>query len=228
QLAASKDEKDQNELLWLYELMSSEYAYLPVEIARIPYAEFVMRLRTYTRRTRVLHSYGAIKCLEQLLDLLQDGGFIIANEYGSTEHEPNGDYEHQRFSQTTAIGLNFPELKAYFGDSGRAQWIEPSEERDGIHGRLMGRNSSSETVSAFQELFTKSSFDRLTEPAERARQLAKAGRLDTALTCYNTALERQPMNWVLMDEVARFLTIALHDCKAGVEMAKLALNLNPT
>jgi hypothetical protein len=228
QLAASIDEKDHDELLRLYELMSSEYAYLPVEIARVPYSEFVLQHLARTRPSQLLHSYGAIQCLEQLLDLVGDDGFILVNDYGTTQPESGGYHEHQRFSQATFIGVNFAELESYFGDSGRAEWVKPTEERESIHSRLLGRNISSETVSAFQELFNKSSFDRLNEPAERARRFAKAGRLDTALAYYRTVLERQASNWVLMDEVARFLTFALRDCKAGAEMAKIALSLNPT
>jgi tetratricopeptide (TPR) repeat protein len=54
------------------------------------------------------------------------------------------------------------------------------------------------------------------------------GRFEAAATHYAKALERQPGNWVLLNEIAMFLTFSLRDVKAGIDMAKLALPLNPT
>jgi tetratricopeptide (TPR) repeat protein len=56
----------------------------------------------------------------------------------------------------------------------------------------------------------------------------KAGRLEAALASYEEALRRQPYNWVLMNEVAQFLTFSLRDPLAGAEMARAALACNPT
>ena len=40
-------------------------------------------------------------------------------------------------SGTTAVGLNFPLLKAYFADGGRCQWVEPAEDNGRIYSRLL-------------------------------------------------------------------------------------------
>ena len=64
----------------------------------------------------VLHSYGAIQCLEQLLGLVHEQGFILVNDYGQTQLTPADEFEHQRFSLATFVGVNFPLLRAYFGE----------------------------------------------------------------------------------------------------------------
>jgi tetratricopeptide (TPR) repeat protein len=53
------------------------------------------------------------------------------------------------------------------------------------------------------------------------------GRVEAALTAYHQALERQPGNWILLHEIAWFLTYGLRNPTAGVAMAKAAVELNP-
>jgi len=223
----------------------------------IPYLDFAL---TYAREhgKRVLHNYGAIQCLEKLLGLLRPGGFILMNEYGMTKISEEDDFEHQRFSQTTAVGLNFPLLRAYFTravsdqpsavsdcdapyrpscvvcDSPLAPhlsslvWLEPDgDEKRGIHTRLMGWDVADETVKCFQERFALSAFERTEAPVNKARECVKAGRFELAASLYRQALDRQPSNWVLLSEVASFLTYSLGDPKAGADLAKLAIRLNP-
>jgi len=62
---------------------------------------------------------------------------------------------------------------------------------------------------------------------DEARTLARHGRPDAALDRYRQALRQQPANWVLLNEVALFLTFALQDARAGLDLARLALDLNP-
>ena len=59
-------------------------------------------------------------------------------------------------------------------------------------------------------------------------QAVLANRVFMALDEKHQALERQPRNWVLLNEIAMFLTFSLRDLKAGIDMAKMALALNPT
>jgi tetratricopeptide (TPR) repeat protein len=54
------------------------------------------------------------------------------------------------------------------------------------------------------------------------------GRFELAADFYRQALKQQPANWVLLNEVSMFLTFSLRDPKAGVDLAKVALALNPT
>src|SRR5205823_12579837 len=134
--AKSADPRARDELLEVYGLFASEYDYRPVDPRKLPYGEFAAEYgRKITKR--LLHSYGAIQCLEKLLGLLGDGGFILASDYGQTEIKRDDDFEHQRFSLATFVGVNFALLKAYFGDSQRCRYVEPNgEEGRGIHSRL--------------------------------------------------------------------------------------------
>jgi tetratricopeptide (TPR) repeat protein len=69
--------------------------------------------------------------------------------------------------------------------------------------------------------------ERYQGAVELARQYSKAGRLEAALMAYQQALEQQPYNWTLMNEVAHFLTFGLRDAAAGRDMARAALACNP-
>src|SRR5262249_39882478 len=135
---------------------------------------------------------------------------------------------HQRFSLTTAMGLNFPLLKAFFGESGKYRWVEPLQESEGIHARLLGHRPHADTVVSFYESFGKAARDKRDEPVQKARECIKYGRFELAADLYRQGLERQPYNWVLLNEVALFLIYSLRDLKAGIDLAKLALAQNPT
>jgi tetratricopeptide (TPR) repeat protein len=227
QKAQSKNPAVRHELLEVYGLFASEYDYQPVNVDCVPYGRFAVEFgRTRTRN--LLVNYGAIQCLEKLLTLLNEQGFILMNEYGFTQQSRERDFEHQRFSQTTAVGLNFSLLKAYFGESERCQWLEASGDNRGIHSRLMGHKPAHDTVTRFAERFSDSAHARLQEPVEQARAAAKAGRFESAATFYHQGLRLQPRNWLLLAEISSFLTFHMRDPKSGIDMAKAALALNPT
>jgi tetratricopeptide (TPR) repeat protein len=227
QRAGSAEPQDQRDLLEAYGLFASEYDYRPVDPATIPYGDFALQFaRTVSRR--VLHNWGALRCLERLLALLRPDGFILVNDYGQTVTAVLEDYEHQRFSHATFTGINFPLLHAYFGEGKRCQYREPPGESESIHSRLLAPEPAFETTLCFSERFGKPAADHAHEPLQQARGWAQVGRFEAAATHYAQALERQPGNWVLLNEVAMFLTFSLRNAKAGIDMAKLALRLNPT
>jgi tetratricopeptide (TPR) repeat protein len=209
-------------------LFASEYDYRPVDLSQVPYGDFAVAFSRSHNVRRVLHNYGAIQCLERLLGLVRDDGFILANDYGPTQLSSAEEYEHQHFSEATAIGVNFPQLKAYFTDAKPHRWIEPAGERESIHARLLAHQPAPETIARFEEGFGKAAWDRAEEPARRARELLRAGRLEAAASAFRQALAGQPHNWVLLNEVALFLTFTLRDPRAGADLAKLALAENPT
>jgi tetratricopeptide (TPR) repeat protein len=224
--AKSNDAKSRQELLEVYGLFASEYDYKPVEIKDLPYGAFAAE---YARRTskNLLHSYGAIQSLEKLLNLVADDGFILVNDYGQTQTTRENEFEHQRFSLATAVGINFPEVEAYFND-GRCQVIKPPGEDRGIHSRLFSKNPGSDLIARFYESFGDGEHKRLQEPIQFARACTKQGRFELASGYYQEALRLQPRNWVLLNEVSMFLTYNMRDPKAGANLAKIALGLNPT
>jgi tetratricopeptide (TPR) repeat protein len=228
QRAKSKDHRARDELLEVYGLFASEYDYRAVDANRLPYGEFAV---DYGRRStrRLLHSYGAIECLERLLRMLAPGGFILVNDYGQTQMTRDDEFEHQRFSLATFVGVNFSLLRAYFGDGKRCEYLEPAgEEGRGIHARLLAPSVDPEVGIRFRERFGEDLYKRLQEPILKARACAKAGRFELAAGFYREALHLQPRNWVLLCEVSQFLTFSMRDPKAGADMAKVALALNPT
>jgi tetratricopeptide (TPR) repeat protein len=226
-IASSADEAHQEEVRRLFGIMASEYTYQPVNSQVVPYGEFALRFAGERARRLVLN-YGAIRSLERLLDLLHPQGFILVNDYGQTEVEITPDLEHQIFSQTTAIGLNFPLLKVYFEESSKCSWFAPPGDSErAIHTRLLADGLDPQVVSCFGDRFGKAAFEWIEEPLQRARQCMQVGRTDAARTQYGLALERQPWNWMIINEIALFLIFSLRNPRAGIDMAKLALALNP-
>jgi tetratricopeptide (TPR) repeat protein len=226
--AKSTDSRAREELLEVYGLFASEYDYRPVDPSKLPHGKAALEIfRPLTKR--LLHSYGAIQCLEKLLNLLADGGFILVNDYGQTQITRDDEFEHQRFSMATFVGVNFSLLRQYFGESKRCQYLEPAgEEGRGIHARLFGARIDFDVSVRFEAQFGEDAYKRMQEPIQKARACAKGGRFELAAGFYREALHLQPRNWVLLCEVSQFLTFQMRDPKAGADMAKVALALNPT
>jgi len=131
--------------------------------------------------------------------------------------------------------------------------VEPAEENGHIYSRLVGHASSvpeeagqagslsygdghagsvphgigAETVRVFAERFGKAGWEWGQERWAAARANLQYGRVEGALTAYHEALERQPGNWILLNELAGFLTYTMRNPVAGVAMAKAAVALNP-
>ena len=237
-------EKARDELMEVYHLFASEYDYRAANPKQIPYGDFAVDFGKRHGK-RLMHNYGAIQCVERLLDLVHPSGFILMNEYGMNKVGRDDEYEHQRFSMATAVGLNFPLLMAYFEESKtgsdprsqagqtpfshRLRWAVPvAGESRGIETRLLGHQPADETVIKFHELFSRHVQKELEEPVQQARASLQAGRFEMAANFYQKALEKQPRNWFLMGEISAFLTFQMRDPKAGIDMAKLALAQNPT
>jgi tetratricopeptide (TPR) repeat protein len=98
----------------------------------------------------------------------------------------------------------------------------------GIHSRLFSKKAGTETIARFLQSFGDGENKKLQEPIHNARGCAKQGRFEMASSFYQEALRLQPSNWVLLNEVSSFLTFQMRDPKAGANLAKIALSLNPT
>jgi hypothetical protein len=146
--AASRDPNHKRKLLELHELFTSVYDYRSVDVRSLPYGELVPR--AYPGGGKVVHNYGAIQCLDGILSLLHEQGFILVNDYGSAQGRYFQEFEHQRYAGSTFVGVNFAMLKSYFSGSGRCQWIEPPEDSQHIYSRLLGRGVGPETAKRFK------------------------------------------------------------------------------
>ncbi len=67
----------------------------------------------------MLHSYGAIQCLEKLLGLVDDDGFILVNDYGQAEIKSDDDYERQQLFTRDVHGREFPVAGGVFRGGGQ-------------------------------------------------------------------------------------------------------------
>ena len=112
------------------------------------------------------------------------------------------------------------------GETVRCQWAEPAEDNGRIISRLLGHELAPAVVKCFSERFSKAAHTNMQQPWELARTCVQAGRFEGALSAYYQALERQPLNWLLMNEIAMFLTFTFRQPASGVAMAREALALN--
>jgi tetratricopeptide (TPR) repeat protein len=226
-LARSGEDRDRRALRQINHLLTSVYDYRPVEPEQVPYADFVAELARGVPGRPVIHNHGALRSLEALLRLLGRGGFILLSDYGWVKKLANDDFEHQRFAQATAVGLNFELLGTYFTQRGPGRWVEPPGPEDVVFARLLGEQLSDATLACFAEQFAAPRRAWLHEPVQRAQQWVEAGRVQAGLAEYREALARQPMNWALMNEVADLLNGSLKSPEAAVELTRAALALNP-
>jgi len=226
-LASSTSPRERRQLMPMANLLLCEYSYRPVEAEAVPYAGFVHKVVRRAGGKPVLVNHGAMQSLEALLALLKEDGFILINDYGQTKDIMAEGFEHQRFSYSTSVGLNFPLLRQFCANESRAIWIEPAMDDESLHSRLLMGRDNARLASRFEECFGEAARKYFNEPAQRARDLAAAGRLHAALGEYREAVARQPFNWVLLNEVSKFLTFGVSSPGAGLDMARAAIDHNP-
>lgn len=226
--AASPDPDGQRELAALSPMFAAEYAYRLVDPDSLPHGRFAVEAAGRAKGRFLLHSHGAIRCLERLLDVLPEDGFILLNDYGQASAVASDQpVMHQRFAGATGLMVNFPLLREFFDGAGTYCWAEPAEEIGHIYSRVLGHRLAPRTVARFRERFCKAGFDRVNEPAQAARNCVKQGHFAGAAAAFRLALERQPSNWPVLGEASHFLTFSLRDPAAGLAMARAALALNP-
>lgn len=225
--ASSVNANERRELADLYEMFHAEYDYLPAAVNDLPYAQFAVDFaRTKAFSKRILLNYGAIQCLEGLLDLVQNSGFILINDYEYKPQTGLAEFQHQVFSNAAFVGVNFSLIRAFFDSTGYS-WVQPTNGYDHIRSSLLGKDLGTVTARTFLEQYDKTTYDWIHEPWQAASQEVQAGRVEAAMTHYHEAQRRQPSNWVLINEVASYLTTAFGDPAAGIDMATAAIRLNP-
>ena len=226
QRVRSGDPKELAELIDLYKAFSLEYEFRPVELESLPHSSFVAEMVKQPGEF-VVYSYGALECLASALDLLRKDGFILLSDYGQVDDPSSGEMsEHQHFGPSTAIGLNFPLLGAYFEKTGR-HWLRPDGDGLRIYTRALGWHLSDAVVAKFHERFDKKAYDHAQQPLDEARQLLEQGHHGAAMEALREAVRRQGANWALLEEVARYLIFVTGDYEQGVDIAEMGLTLNP-
>jgi tetratricopeptide (TPR) repeat protein len=222
---AQADAAEKARLIPLMSLLEFETAFVPVTELP-PHSSEVL---SYGKDLeRVVFNYGAIRCLGACADLLGRAGFLLWNDYGSTErNQMTGYTASQRFGPTSALGLNFPYLEFFFTSRGRSVVKPEGDERRPVHARMLVSDSMPQSIAAFQNRFGPAGSDFFDEPLEDARKHAIAGRKNDALECYRIALSRSPRDWQVAGEIAEFVGLQLQDYGVGRELAQAAVELNP-
>jgi len=223
----SDDPTVRRALVDLYPLFALEYSYRPIELDTLPFGDFA---KEYDRGESpyLLHSHGALHCIEKLHGMLDDEGFAIILDYGQIN--PNQSREeviHQHYGGSIACEINFLEIGEFCRRKHGMTWVKPEGEIDLIHSRMLGKSLPESVRACYTKTYSKASYDEAQKPIADARQLQNNGRFEQALVAYEKALKKQPYNWVLADEVARFLMTRLEDYESAMQMSQHGLTLNP-
>ncbi|MGD0015791.1 MAG: SAM-dependent methyltransferase, partial [Bryobacteraceae bacterium] len=224
-LAASAQAEERARLLPLLPLLEFEKDFLPIgpdtpagletlegEPAGAPFA----------------CNYGALGCLDALLELLEPGGFVLVNDYGPVRREDVVERSvAQRFGPATAMGLNFPLLEERLGRRGVDVLKAEGDEGRRIHARLLLRSGAPGVRGAFETRFAAAAREQADAPIERARREVESGHAREALESFRAAIAQNPRDWQLIGEAAVFAATQLRDRAAGLELARAAVELNP-
>ncbi|MFW6161642.1 MAG: SAM-dependent methyltransferase [Planctomycetota bacterium] len=224
--ARSDSAADRAALAEVQDLLVPSFCFRPTAAERVPCGAFVERL--IEPGQYVLHNYGALQCLEGLVASLRPDGFVLIADYGQTDGIGSDQpWQPQRFGPSLAIGVNFPLLAAWCREELGCECLAPGADPGKLCCRLVGPRLGDQASRRFRERFGQEAFGWEREPLTRARACAERGDRDGALRAFAEAVRRQGSNWALCDEIARFLIYTAGDYARGLDMASLALDLNP-
>lgn len=214
------------DLLPLLPVLDAELAFLDMPDLAVPGWERVRAAEDADPPdgSTLVYNYGAERCLDSLLPRLDAAGFILVRDYGSTADEPLPAAGAQRFGGATAVPVDFVRLEQWL----RARSIEVDRPaREGLlHTRLLTRGPMPHSRRAFAERFGTQASARC-EPAAQARQWAEQGLFREALDDYRRAIDESPRDWRLLGEAAQLAATSLRDPASGLELARIAIRLNP-
>lgn len=224
----SNDPSVRKALVDLYPLFALEYSYRPIALDTLPYGDVAQE---YDRGQSpyLLHSHGALHCIDRVHGMLDDAGFIIINDYGQIKPDQSREEViHQHYGGSIACEINFLLIRDFCRLKRGMTWVEPNGDIDLIHSRMMGKALPDSVQKCYSDAYGKASYDDAKRHVAEARQLQDNGRIEQALVAYEKALKKQPYNWVLADEVARFLMTKFDDYEAAMQMSQHGLTLNPS
>ena len=229
---------------WLAEVLEStpesahtalriEAEYLPVERASLPLPELIPR-PTPTAATdsaahaslQVLHGYGAIEFLDEVLGALRADGYFVTMDYNCPcpRKEP---IEFQSYGSSVASGVNFAQLEAFARARPDCQVGVPTEDPTFLQARCFARGGApTEVIQLFGALYSKEAEERIEAAHRSAKELAREKYYEAARWKFEEAYRLQPFNWNLLHSIGSFLENTLREHDAALEVAKRALLLN--
>jgi hypothetical protein len=173
----------------------------------------------------IVHNYGALRWFDTVLPRIDRGGFVLVRDYGvgasdGTTHAIGP----QRFGGASAVPVDFERLEQHL--RARSLSVVRPDGEGLLLTRLVTAKPGTHAARAFSEQFDNAAPEAW-ELLPRARENAQRGLLRQALDIYRQAIERSPRDWRLLGEAARFAAIDLRDPRAGLELARSALAVNP-
>ncbi len=217
---------------WAPQALQFEAEYVPVERTSLPLPELIpdptlLAAPTSTAHAsvQVLHGFGAIQFLEEVVGALRTDGYFVALDYNceSPRSEP---IEFQTYGSSVAAGVNFAQLEAFARGHLDCQVGKPPEDAI-LDSRCFARSGTpAEVIQLFETIYSKVAEDWLEGPHRAARELAKDNQFEAARWKFAEAQRLQPFNWVLLEHIVYFLVTGLREYDAALEVAQRALLLN--
>ncbi|MEJ2621167.1 MAG: SAM-dependent methyltransferase [Candidatus Thiodiazotropha sp.] len=224
--ARSQDLDQRRKLLPLVSLLELETSYKPIDPVLYDFAQEA--LRRQKELAAVVINYGAMACLGACINLLEDDGFILVNDYGLVDTaKVENNITTKRFGPTMSLGVNFPLLEAYMIAKG-LRCIAPDNDLDApIHSRLIARDGGQIAHDVFNSRFGRDGYSYFQQPILEAREHARAGRKSEALEAYKVAISRNQADWYCLGEAAEYIGLHLANQSAATALVQEAVRLNP-
>jgi Tfp pilus assembly protein PilF len=175
---------------------------------------------------QLIHSYGAVRFVEEVLGLLGPDGHFIGVDYScdAVQAEP---LEFQVFGASIAAPVNFSQLIAHAQARPDCIVGVPTEDPTSLQARLFARaEAPPEVTELFPLLYCREAAERSAAPLQEALSLVQGGRYEAARWKFEEAHRRQPYNWHLLEAIVAFLSHTLEEHSAALEVAQRALALN--
>lgn len=225
QAASGQHPEEFGALLPLLPIVESELAFLPIDGDGPPDFERHLSPPEEPITKTVNYPYGALQCLDAIIPQLDPDGFVLVRDYSSGSAEPRF-VGAQRFGDATALPLNFALLERHLHGAG-VDVVCPADASP-MHTRLLTRAAIAATRQAFVERFsTRGQASDSWRIGAVARERADQGLHQEALGIYREAIADHPGDWQLIAAAAQFTASVLGDPAASLELACLAVQLNP-
>ena len=177
--------------------------------------------------TPMVHSHGALACMENIAHALCPGGFAMLSDYGTiARREPSETIEFQSFGASAAYAVNFHQIDAHFA-AHPVSYLKPEAEEGYLITRVFYNGEAEILAPMVDLLFGEVRQRALRLPVDAAREMLRANAFHAARRLYAKAMELQPQNWALAEEVAELLLLSSKDYADAKALAEFGLSLNP-
>ena len=178
--------------------------------------------------TPLMHCHGALSCLQEMIAHLRPAGLALLSDYGTiTPRDPSDTVEFQNFGASAAHAVNFHQLDNYFATHPTAAYLKPSTEEGYLYSRVLYNGPADDLYDEVDLLFGEVRQRALRLPIEAARDMLRANAFQASRRLYTKAMQLQPRNWALAEEIATHLLLPAKDYADALALADFGLGLNP-